>query len=85
MNKVMVIGVRLLVLFFIDWYFYQAVGVWVKGSTQNIIKWLKWAYWGITIATFLLILFYNFGNPDWFEGQTRSLVLTAVFINYFST
>ncbi len=80
----MVIGVLLLVLFFIDWYFYQAVGVWVKGSTQNIIKWLKWAYWGITIATFLLILFYNFGNPDWFEGQTRSLVLTAVFINYFS-
>lgn len=84
MNKIMVIGVLLIVLFFIDWYFYQAIGLLMKDSAQGTVRLVKWIYWGITIATFSLILAYNFGNPAWFEGQSRSLILTGIVINYFS-
>ncbi len=36
------------------------------------------------LNTFFIILFYNFGNPYWLKGTTRSLVFTGIFINYFS-
>ncbi|MEO1099694.1 MAG: metallophosphoesterase [Bacteroidota bacterium] len=84
MNKLFVITALLLVLFFLDWYIYQAFALLTKGSSENVIWWIKLIYWSVTGITFTAILVYNFGNPDWFEGQTRSLVLAGVFINYFS-
>lgn len=45
---------------------------------------MRYIYWGITAVTFLVILAYNFGNPDWFKGASRSLIFTGIFINYFS-
>lgn len=84
MNKIFVIMILLLVLLFVDWYIYQAIALLSKGTGESTFRVIKFVYWGLTFITFSLILLYNFGRPDWFEGQTRSLVLTGIFINYFS-
>lgn len=49
--------------------------------TRNIVRYV---YWGLTAVTFIVLLLYNFGNPDWFKGASRSLIFTGIFINYFS-
>lgn len=84
MNKVFVILALLAVLVFIDWYVYQGISILLKGSSSWWRNGVRYTYWGVTAITFGLILLYNFGNPDLFEGQSRSIVFTGIFINYFS-
>lgn len=84
MSKLLVIAVLLVVLFFLDWYLYQAIALLMKNSGEALAKTIRYIYWGFTVLTFSIILIYNFGNPDWLEGQVRSLVFTGIFINYFS-
>ena len=65
MSKLIVITVLLAVLFFLDWYLYQAIALLLKNSSGAVIKTIRYAYWGFTAVTFSVILVYNFGNPDW--------------------
>ncbi|TRX49188.1 metallophosphoesterase [Fulvivirga sp. M361] len=84
MNKMFTVTVLLVVLFFVDWYIYQAISLLMKSSGTTSIRIVRSIYWGLTIITFGIILMYNFGNPDLFEGKSRNLVFTGIFINYFS-
>ncbi|ELR72353.1 putative phosphoesterase [Fulvivirga imtechensis AK7] len=84
MNKILVILALLAVLVFVDWYVYQGIGLLTKGSSAVLRNSVKYTYWGITAITFGVILLYNFGDPEWFRGQSRSLIFTGIFINYFS-
>ncbi|MCG8387468.1 MAG: metallophosphoesterase [Cytophagales bacterium] len=84
MSKFVVIAGLLAVLFFLDWYLYQAITLLLKNSSGVVVKTIRYVYWGFTAITFSVILVYNFGNPDWLEGKVRSLVFTGIFINYFS-
>ena len=74
----------LAILFLIDLYVYQAIQYTFKGLSGTWQQIIKYSYWGLTGIVFSLILFYNFGNPDLFEGNTRALIFTFIFINYFS-
>ncbi len=84
MSKVIVISVLALVLFVIDFYVYQAIEVASKDLSANARIIIKYAFWGLTGLSLAAIVIYNFGNPDWFEGNTRSLIISGVFVNYFS-
>jgi predicted MPP superfamily phosphohydrolase len=84
MNKVLVISLLLAVLFAIDYYVYQGALLAIKGTSSSIKSFVKYSYWSLTFITFSVIVFYNFGNPDWLKGTSRSLIFTGIFINYFS-
>ncbi|MBL6445253.1 metallophosphoesterase [Fulvivirga sp. 29W222] len=84
MNKVLLVLGTFVVLFLIDWYVYNGILTLVRNSTLFTRNVIRYSYWGITFVTFSVIFFYNFGNPDWFKGQSRSLIFTGIFINYFS-
>lgn len=84
MNKVVLVLGSFVVLFLIDWYVYSGISLLVRNSTLLTRNVVRYSYWGITLITFCVILFYNFGNPEWFKGQSRSLIFTGIFINYFS-
>lgn len=84
MNKILLIPIILIVLFLVDWYVYQAISILIKNSSDMVGKIIRYAYWSLTVLTFGIIIVYNFGNPDWFKGTSRSLIFTGIFINYFS-
>ncbi len=84
MNRIIVISLLLVVLFAIDWYVYQGALLAIKGTSNGLKSFVKYSYWSVTMITFSVILFYNFGNPDWLKGTSRSLIFTGIFINYFS-
>lgn len=72
------------VLFAIDWYVYQGALLAIKGTSNSLRNVVKYGYWSLTVITFSIIIFYNFGNPNWLKGTSRSLIFTGIFINYFS-
>ncbi len=84
MNKIIVISIALAILFAIDWYVYQGAMLAARNLSQPFKNGIRYVFWGLTGITFFVILFYNFGNPYWLKGTTRSLVFTGIFINYFS-
>lgn len=84
MNKVLFIPLVLIVLFLVDWYVFQAISLLIKNSSETVGKVVRYTYWSLTAVTFGIIIIYNFGNPDWFKGTSRSLIFTGIFINYFS-
>lgn len=84
MNRILFISVLFTVLFLVDWYVYNGISVLLRNSSVTVKNVVKYVYWGITAITFGVIILYNFGNPDWFKGTSRSLIFTGIFINYFS-
>lgn len=84
MNRILVISLLLAVLFAMDYYVYQGALLAIKGTSNSLRNFVKYGYWSITLITFSIIIFYNFGNPDWLKGTSRSLIFTGIFINYFS-
>lgn len=84
MNRILFISILFTVLFLVDWYVYNGISVLLRNSSVTVRNVVKYVYWGITAITFAVIILYNFGNPDWFKGTSRSLIFTGIFINYFS-
>jgi len=84
MNRVIVIGIVLLILLLIDIYVYQAISYVIRNTSSAWQTAVKVSYWFLTFATFATILLYNFGDPDLWKGSARSIVFTIIFINYFS-
>lgn len=84
MNKILLVLALLAIFAFIDWYVYQGIAMLLKNSASWLRNGVKFAYWGLTTITFAVLITYNFGNPDWFKGQSRSFIYTGIFINYFS-
>jgi uncharacterized protein len=82
LNKLLLISLLLTLLIVIDWYVYQGIVLAVRNTSVLAKNIVKYVYWGITVITFSVIVFYNFGNPDWLKGTSRSLIVTAIFINY---
>ncbi|UII23532.1 metallophosphoesterase [Fulvivirga ligni] len=84
MQKLMVIVMLMAVMLLIDYYVFQGITFLMQNSSATARKAVKYGYWGLTVVSFLVILVYNFGDPEWFKGSSRSLIFTGLFINYFS-
>ncbi|MBL3657952.1 metallophosphoesterase [Fulvivirga sediminis] len=84
MQKLMVIAMVMAVLLLMDYYVYQGILFVMQNSSDQAKKIVRYLYWGLTVVSFLVILIYNLGDPEWFKGSSRSLIFTGLFINYFS-
>ncbi len=84
MNRLIVISMTILVLFLVDLYVYQGLGQLIRNLSGSWQQFIRWAYWGLSVSIFLVILLYNFGDPDLWKGSTRSITFSIIFIVYFS-
>lgn len=74
----------LVVLVLIDLYVYQAVATISKEWTAGWKTFARLGFWFFTALTLLAILWYAYGDPYRYGSQLRNLVLTGIFIVYFS-
>lgn len=84
MNKIIVISLTLLVLFLVDLYIYQGIAQLMRNLSGTWQQVIRWGYWGLSVAIFGIILLYNFGDPDLWKGNARSITFSVIFIVYFS-
>jgi len=84
LNKILILSILCAVLLLIDWYVYSGITFLIKNSSNTLKSVIRYGYWGLTVITIGVIALYYFGSPDWFKGTSRSLIFTAIFINYFS-
>ena len=82
--KIFSISILIFILVLIDLYIYQALRIAISGLNQSWIKGISTAYWIITLISIGGIFYYNFGNSYFFGRAARSMIVTGVFINYFS-
>ncbi len=74
----------LFILLLIDVYVYQAVVTVSKEWTAGWKGFARYGFWIFTALTFTSIFWYAYGDPYKYGSQLRNLVLTGVFIVYFS-
>jgi predicted MPP superfamily phosphohydrolase len=80
----MAIFILLAILLLLDVYVYQAVLTVSKNWSGGIKGFFRYGFWFITVLTTIAILWYYYGDPYKYGAQLRNLVLTGVFIAYFS-
>lgn len=73
-----------MVFLLIDYYFFQAVKIGIKGLAENTQKWIKIVYWSIPVLSLLI----SFGGmvlyPEYLSAKVRNLMVASVFIIYIS-
>ncbi|MCK6618126.1 MAG: metallophosphoesterase [Cyclobacteriaceae bacterium] len=84
MAKFMVLFFILVVLVLIDLYVYQAVATISKEWTAGWKSFARLGFWIFTGLSLLAVLWYAYGDPYKYGSQLRNLVLTGIFIVYFS-
>lgn len=84
MYKLMSIFILLAILLLIDYYVYQALITITKSWSDNARNIVRGAYWVFTVVPFAAILWYYYGDPYKYGANLRNIVLTGVFIVYFS-
>lgn len=72
------------VLVLIDLYVYQAIATVSKDWPVVYKNIVRYGFWIFTALTFIAILWYAYSDPYKYGSQLRNLVLTAVFMVYFS-
>jgi uncharacterized protein len=76
--------ILLFVLALIDFYVYQAVVTVSKDWTGGWKNFARYGFWIFTAITFAGVLWYAYGDPYKYGSQVRNLVLTGIFMVYFS-
>lgn len=84
MTKFMALIFILVLLVLIDVYVFQAVSTVSKEWTPGWKGFARYGFWIFTGVTLTAILWYAYGDPYRYGSQLRNLVLTGVFIVYFS-
>ncbi len=84
MTKLMAFFVLLTILVLIDFYVYQAVSVVSKDWSDGWRYFARYGFWFFTAITFVAILWYAYGDPYKYGSQLRNMVLTGIFMVYFS-
>ncbi len=78
MNKLIGIPIIAIVLLLIDYYAYSAI----KSVTTS--KLVSQIYWGVSVVSIVALFAYHFLPPDLLGKKVRMLIMTGIFINYFS-
>lgn len=84
MTKAMVFFILLIVLVLIDVYVFQAILTFSKDWSVGAKNTVRIGFWIFTAVTFAAILWYAYGDPYKYGTQLRNLVLTGIFMIYFS-
>lgn len=84
MAKLMSFFILLGILVLIDLYVYQAIVTVSKDWSVGYKAVMRYGFWLVTALTFVAILWYAYGDPYKYGSTLRNMVLTAVFMVYFS-
>lgn len=84
MNKMIFISLFGVILFLIDLYVFQAIKVWVQDWPSLLKKTTVYCYWGLTLISLVALFTYNFTDAEKIGRLTKSIILTGLFVNYFS-
>jgi uncharacterized protein len=84
MKKLMAFFILIVVLVLIDLYVYQAILVVSKDWTDSWKYFVRYGFWFFTAITFSAIFWYAYGDPYKYGSQLRNMVLTGIFMVYFS-
>lgn len=84
MAKLMTFLILLFVLALIDVYVYQAIVTVSKDFTAGWKMFMRYGFWIFTAITFGAVLWYAYGDPYKYGSQLRNMVLTGIFMVYFS-
>lgn len=73
-------------LFFlaIDYYFFQAVKISIRGLAETTQRWIKIVYWIIPVVSILLTFAGFVLYPEYLSAKVRNLMAASVFIIYIS-
>lgn len=71
-------------LVLIDLYAYQAFRTLFLNSSDLTRKAVFGVYWGITLLSILAVIIFNYGIPAILPLKFRTIIITALFITYFS-
>lgn len=81
LTKVILLNILLIL---IDLYAYQAIKGLFANSSDLAKKTAFGIYWGITALSLGAVLVYNYGIPEIAPQKVRSLIISFLFIIYFS-
>lgn len=84
MNKLYFVIFLSTILLLLDYYIWQSAAMIMKSWRPNLRQTGRIVYWLISFGSIAVIWMYNLGSPEWFKGNSRSLVLAFLFIAYFS-
>ena len=84
MNRIFFLGVVILVFLVIDYYFFQAVKVGIRGLAENTQRWIKIIYWSIPILSLLVSVAGFVLYPEYLSAKVRNLMVATIFIIYIS-
>jgi len=81
LTKIILINAFLLL---IDFYIYYAIKPLFDELSLNLKRILFFLFWGISGLSVLSVIVYNFGIPSHFPNSFRSLIISGLFVIYFS-
>ena len=84
MNRVVLFGVMAAFFFLLDLYVYQSVRYVFQDASLLTKRVLFALYWLISLAALAGFLYYNLGSKTAMSRDTRTLIFSLIFINYFS-
>ncbi len=84
MNRIFFLGVVILIFLAIDYYFFQAVKVSIRGLGDSARRWIKIIYWSIPVISLLISFGAMVLYPEYLSAKVRNLLIASVFIIYIS-
>ena len=84
MNRMFFLTVGALFFLAIDYYFFQAVKISIRGLAETTQRWIKIIYWCIPVVSILLTFAGFVLYPEYLSAKVRNLMAASVFIIYIS-
>jgi uncharacterized protein len=84
MNRIFFLGVVILIFLAIDYYFFQAVKVGIRGLNDSVRRWIKIIYWSIPVISLLISFLVIILYPEYLSAKVRNLIMASIFIIYIS-
>ena len=84
MNRMFFLIVGALFFLAIDYYFFQAVKISIRGFAETTQRWIKIVYWIIPVVSILLTFAGFVLYPEYLSAKVRNLMAASVFIIYIS-
>ncbi|MGK7390409.1 MAG: metallophosphoesterase [Candidatus Cyclobacteriaceae bacterium M2_1C_046] len=84
MDKLLFVILLSIILLLLDVYIWRSAALIMKSWRPRLRQFGRVAFWVVSLGSIAVIWMYNLGSPAWFKGNSRSLILTFLFIAYFS-
>jgi uncharacterized protein len=80
MNRIIGMGIFIMIFLLVDFYLFQAVKGSIKGFSLQTQRIIKIVYWSIPIISVLLTLATFVLYPAYLSGKARNLIIASIFV-----